>query len=196
MDEEEERKAKRRAWAAGYREKNRQRLRDYQRQWCRENKAVRKAIQMNKTKQEKMDMIEQAEKFIERIEKQHGYCDEIDGFILTGIYSDLFGSAFYRKYPDDMESELSYMYLELKNNIDKMKYKVESIGDYHETKKCYVCGKTKPHTEFHLDRKQKDNRAAKCKPCKAKYQKDYLDKNPEKREYYKSKYYNKRKKKK
>ena len=159
----------------------------YNRQWARNNKALRNLSVEKDNAKEKMETIKEAEIFIKKIEQQGGWCDEIDGFHLTGLYSELFGAAFQRKYPDDMESELSFMYLTIKRNIDKIKSRVQKIGEFHTTKECSTCKKVKPITDYTTDNKQKDGKSINCRPCKSEYQKRYLMNNPDKADIYRVK---------
>lgn len=48
-----------------------------------------------------------------------------------------------------------------------------------EEKVCAKCNKSKPYTEFHKDRTQKDGFKKICKPCRSDVQKEYRSKAPE-----------------
>lgn len=60
-----------------------------------------------------------------------------------------------------------------------------------KNKKCPICGKTKPLSEFHKSKVNKFGRAYRCKQCTSIWSKDYHRKNKEERnkkhqEYYKN----------
>lgn len=118
-------------------------------------------------------IIEKAKEFIKKIEKQKGWCDDVDAFVLTSLYIDLFGYYFGNKYKD-MEDELSYMFLQMKNNIDKIECEGKTPSD--ETKECGSCKIIKPIYDFSINKRKRDGRSYFCKECKNEYQRNYIAK--------------------
>ena len=166
-------------------ERNKEKLDEYKKEWYEKNKGNKKVNEIKVKKEEFMCL---AKDFIEEIESQNGWCDTVQAFRLTHLYSEIFGAVWNRKY-NDMEDELSYMYLRLKKTVEKGTITFANDGELLiGTKECRRCGIEKPVEEFGRDRKSKDGKRTMCKICATEYQREYFAKNPDKHQKYKEKW--------
>ncbi len=170
--------------AKKYNELHKERLKMYQQEWHKANKENKTINEIKLKKQEYMCL---AKDFIEEIEQQGGKCDELQAFVLTHYYSEIFGSTWKSKY-NDIEDELSYMYLRLKSTVEKGDITFAQNGQLLiGMKECVRCGLNLDVSEFGIDRKSKDGLRSSCRPCSNEYQREYMRQNPKKKQQYKDK---------
>jgi len=160
--------------------KNREEVIKYQKEYYKKQKEGKDI----KLLREREDIMCLAEEFIEQIERQGGWCDDLQAFKLTHYYSEVFGATWNRKY-ENMEDELSYMYLRLKKTVEKGSIVFDEEGQLLVgSKVCITCGYDKPVSEYNKDRRKKDGLRTQCKSCVNEYQREYFRRNPHKKEEY------------
>lgn len=111
------------------------------------------------------------DEFINKVNKQRGWIDEIDAWRLVDIYEEIPN----RRNIDNMkvEDQLIYMYQFI---IGRTKVNIT-------TKKCASCGEVKELDSFYKDKKRPDGLSPRCAECTRKYinewrnKKDKKDKN-------------------
>lgn len=106
------------------------------------------------------------EEIIQKIEKQGGWANAIDSYIICSIYTDMYGSHQFRGVYT-IEDELNIMYDRIKNKPKKINY--VATGE----KECSRCNETKDINDFHLRKQSKDGRKSECKDCSNEYQRKY-----------------------
>lgn len=115
------------------------------------------------------------EDFIEKINRQRGWADVIDLYMLIHIYTDEFGIL----YTDlKIEDELIYMWEKI-NEV-----KVEKV--ISDTKKCSGCGVVKDMKCFYKKEKSDDGKTSRCSVCI----REYMSKWNKKRKVEKVSFYN------
>lgn len=95
------------------------------------------------------------EQFIQKVNKQRGWIDELDAYRLVSIFTDNFG-VIYTELP--IEMELLYMWEKL-NEVENEK----------KTKICTNCKIEKELDDFYKDKKSKDGRLPRCARCTREY---------------------------